>query len=121
MYETHIHHHAASPAEPPAALLTAYYGSLAAECRRLPLGIIDTKFVSTTGEDAVPLTDIYVDLDVFAHRAPESGDEKGWAARAVRGEGSDRTPCWRRWMRPRTRAPCCWAMLVRARPPSSTT
>ena len=85
-----FHHHAASLAEPPEVLLAAYYRSLADECRRLPLGIIDTKFVSTTGEDAVPLTDIYVDLDVFAHRAPEGGDEKGWAARAVRGEGSDR-------------------------------
>ena len=89
-HETHIHHHAAPVGEPPEVLLAAYYRSLADECRRLPLGIIDTKFVSTTGEDAVPLTDIYVDLDVFAHRAPEGGDEKGWAARAVRGEGSDR-------------------------------
>lgn len=60
-HETHIHHHAASPVEPPVDLLAAYYGSLAAECRRLPLGIIDTKFVSTTGEDAVPLTDIVME------------------------------------------------------------
>lgn len=91
-HETHIHHHALDATEQPETLLAAYYRSLAEECRRLPLGIIDSQFVSAKGEDAVPLTDIYVDLDVTAPSAPERGDEKGWAVRAALGEGAERTP-----------------------------
>ena len=58
---------------PPEDLLRAYYRAVAADCRRLPLGIIDKEFVrasqgapASEGEQAMPLPDIYVDLDVIA-------------------------------------------------------
>ncbi|MGB0126253.1 MAG: DUF4062 domain-containing protein, partial [Rhodocyclaceae bacterium] len=90
--ETHIHHHAAAPGEALEPFREEYFALVAAECSRLPLGIIDTRFVSTAGDGAVPLTDIYVDLDVVAAKGPESGDERSWAVLAARGEGGDRTP-----------------------------
>lgn len=86
--ETHI----LDPGVPDESLIEAYYRSLARECRRLPLGVIDTKFVRTEGEEAVFLTAIYVDLDVIAAEKPRRGEEQAWAARAVRGEGGERTP-----------------------------
>jgi hypothetical protein len=58
---------------PPEELLTFYYRALARDCCRLPLGIIDTQFIRTSGEQPVPLPDIYVGLDVIApakQRAP---------------------------------------------------
>ncbi len=78
---------------PPEELLEAYYRSLANECRRLPLGIIDVEFVRTSGEQLVLLPDIYVDLDVVTP-APQraKGDERAWALRLMRGEGENRTP-----------------------------
>jgi formylglycine-generating enzyme required for sulfatase activity len=80
----------------------AYFRVLAKECSALPLGIIDTRFSATVGEDSIPLPDIYVDLDVIAPAEPlgqgedeqEGGkpDRGRWAFRLVRGEGRDRTP-----------------------------
>ena len=84
--------HTGATGERPDTLLQAYYRSLAAECRRLPLGIIDTEFVSVGGKDAVPLPEIYVDLDVIAPPPPQKGDEHAWGARVARGEGGDRLP-----------------------------
>ena len=91
-HETHIHNYAAAPGDAPKAPLDDYFRSVAAECCRLPLGIIDTQFVRTAGDGAVPLTDIYVDLDVVAAKGPERGEERSWAVLAARGEGGDRTP-----------------------------
>jgi formylglycine-generating enzyme required for sulfatase activity/energy-coupling factor transporter ATP-binding protein EcfA2 len=82
---------------PVEVLLQAYYRSVAAECRRLPLGVIDKEFVKTSGEQPIPLPDIYVDLDVVApapeEERPEGAKdgERGWALRLARGEGGDRT------------------------------
>lgn len=90
--ETHIHNYAAAPGEAPEPLLEDYFRSVAEECRRLPLGIIDTQFVRAAGDGAVPLTDIYVDLDVVAAKGPERGEERSWAVLAARGEGGERTP-----------------------------
>jgi len=59
-------HLAPAAQDPPEPLLAAYYRSLADECRRLPLGVIDTQFVRTANEASIPLPDIYVDLDVVA-------------------------------------------------------
>ena len=83
---------------PPEDLLQAYYRALANECCRLPLGIIDTQFIRASGEQPVPLPDIYVDLDVITpieQRAPtgvHQPDERAWAWRLLRGEGAGRTP-----------------------------
>jgi formylglycine-generating enzyme required for sulfatase activity len=91
-HETHIHQYAAATANATKTLLEDYFRSVAGECCRLPLGIIDTQFVRTAGDGAVPLTDIYVDLDVVAAKGPERGEERSWAVLAARGEGGDRTP-----------------------------
>jgi len=77
---------------PPEELLEAYYRSLANECRRLPLGVIDVEFVRTSGEQLVPLPDIYVDLDVVTPASQREKDERAWALRLMRGEGENRTP-----------------------------
>ncbi len=77
---------------PPEALLQAYLRSLAAECRRLPLGVIDKEFMRASGEQPIPLPDIYVDLDVVAPARKDVEDERAWALRLVRGEGRERTP-----------------------------
>ena len=91
-----------APEAPPLDLLRAYYTSLAAECCRLPLGVIDVEYVRTSGVQPIPLPDIYVDLDVVtaAEERPGSSDkpeksaraERTWALRLMRGEGSDRAP-----------------------------
>lgn len=82
---------ALAPQGPPEPLLAAYYGSLADECRRLPLGVIDTQFVRTADESTIPLPDIYVDLDVVAPAAPASDEgERAWALRLWRPEGAAR-------------------------------
>jgi len=75
----------------PDNLLHAYYRSLAAECRRLPLGVIDKEFVRTSGEQMIPLPDIYIDLDVVEPMHQEEASDRAWAARLSRGEGRDRT------------------------------
>jgi formylglycine-generating enzyme required for sulfatase activity/energy-coupling factor transporter ATP-binding protein EcfA2 len=77
---------------PPEELLQAYYRALSNECRRLPLGIIDTQFVRTSGEQPVPLPDIYVDLDVIAPAEQRSRAARAWAWRLLSGEGAGRTP-----------------------------
>jgi len=86
--------YANTPADqvPVDVLLAAYLRSLAAECSRLPLGIIDTEFVRTSGESPVPLPDVYVDLDVVAVTAERTRDERDLALHLARGEGGDRTP-----------------------------
>ena len=77
---------------PPEDLLQAYYRAVAADCRRLPLGVIDTEFVRTSGEPPIPLPDIYVDLDVVAPAQERKESERTWALRLARGEGDERTP-----------------------------
>lgn len=42
---------------PPEELLTCYYRALAADCCRLPLGIIDTQFIRTRGESPLAAAD----------------------------------------------------------------
>ncbi|RMF30508.1 MAG: hypothetical protein D6759_11830, partial [Chloroflexi bacterium] len=51
---------------PPEALEAAYLRSLAQECRRLPLGVVDPRFLRTDLEAPVPLPEVYVDLKVVA-------------------------------------------------------
>jgi len=82
---------------PPDDLLAAYYRCVAAECRRLPLGVIDKEFLRTSqgvvaGQHDVPLPDVYVDLDVVTPAEERARDGRAWAMRLIRGEGEDRTP-----------------------------
>ncbi len=75
-------------------LLAFYYRWLAAECRRLPLGIIDTRWLDSGEQQNVPLPDVYVDLDVIPSAPKASESARGWALRLVRGhdEGGGRVP-----------------------------
>ncbi len=62
------------------ALLQAYFRSLVNECRQLPLGIVDPRFLRSGAEPQISLDEIYIDLDVLApvrvqveqNNAPES-------------------------------------------------
>jgi formylglycine-generating enzyme required for sulfatase activity len=78
---------------PQDALLQAYLRSLAAECGRLPLGVVDPRFLQTGAETPVQLDQIYIGLDVLAPAREER--EKGEGAflkHLARGEGGERTP-----------------------------
>ncbi len=82
---------------PPEDLLAAYYRCVAAECSRLPLGVIDNEFLRTSrggpgqGEQEIPLPDIYVDLDVVAPAQERGKNPRAWALQLARGEGKERT------------------------------
>ncbi len=71
---------------------------MATECSHLPLGVIDKEFVRASAgsaaqaEQAIPLPDIYVDLDVVAPAQEREKDAHAWALQLARGEGKDRTP-----------------------------
>lgn len=106
---------------PAGKLLEFYYRWLAAECRRLPLGVIDSQWLGSGEQQTVPLPDIYVDLDVIPSAPKEAETERGWALRLVRGlgEGADACPRSLRW--PGSRSPSWWAMRAAAKRPSSTT
>jgi len=71
-------------------LRRAYYRSLAAECRRLPLGVVDPQFAQPGKGGEVGLDAVYVDLDVAAPAREKSEDLHGWGLRLARGEGSER-------------------------------
>ena len=97
--------YANTPADqvPVDVLLAAYQRSLAAECSRLPLGIIDTEFVRTRGDDGVSVPDVYVDLDVIAPQMARGDDARTLALHLARGEGGDRTPLLEAITRPANR------------------
>jgi len=78
---------------PPDVLLDAYLRSLAGECSRLPLGVVDPRFLQTSAETPLPLAEVYVDLDVLT--PAREGQEEGGGAflkRLAQGEGGERTP-----------------------------
>ncbi len=76
----------------PADLLRAYYRHLATECARLPLGVVDPRFVEPGSSGEVALHEVYVDLDVVAPVRGEEESAKLWGLRLSRGEGDSRTP-----------------------------
>ena len=73
-------------------LLQAYYRSLANECCRLPLGVVDPQFVRPISQGDVSLSDVYVDLDVVSPPPIEEKEKGNWGLRVARGEGWERTP-----------------------------
>ena len=77
----------------PEVLLQAYLRSLAAECRRLPLGVVDPRFLQTGLETAVSLSEVYVDLDVLSP-VQETGHqtESALLARLALGGSVERMP-----------------------------
>ena len=60
--------------------------------------MIDKEFVRASGgstaqtEEAIPLPDIYVDLDVVAPAQEREKNARAWALQLSRGEGKERTP-----------------------------
>jgi len=81
-----------SPEAPPEELLRAYYSSLAKECARLPLGVVDPKFATPGREGEVSLHQVYVGLDVVASVREKTEATHAWGLRLARGEGDGRTP-----------------------------
>jgi len=78
---------------PPEVLLDAYLRVLAADCRRLPLSVVDPRFLQAGASQPVPLSDVYVDLDVLAPvREEREKSERAFLGRLLRGEGGERTP-----------------------------
>jgi energy-coupling factor transporter ATP-binding protein EcfA2 len=76
----------------PETLLRAYLRSLAADCRRLPLGVVDPRFLQTKAETPLSLSDVYVDLDVLAPvREEQKKGERAFLGRLLRAEGGERT------------------------------
>ena len=78
---------------PPDALLQAYLRAVAAECSRLPLGVVDPRFLQADPRAPVSLSNVYVDLDVVAPLREEGGKEAtGLLRHLAQGEGGERTP-----------------------------
>ncbi len=78
--------------EVPKVLLAAYLRSVAHECGRLPLGLLDPDFATPGAEAQVTLRNVYTDLDVVS---PPPGEEEGhrfWGMRLAKGEEGARTP-----------------------------
>ncbi|MFQ6102130.1 MAG: SUMF1/EgtB/PvdO family nonheme iron enzyme [Anaerolineae bacterium] len=71
----------------------AYLRALARECQRLPLVVVDPRFLQTGPETPVPLPEVYVDLDVVAPvREERRKGERVFITRLARGEGRERAP-----------------------------
>ncbi|MCX7682359.1 MAG: SUMF1/EgtB/PvdO family nonheme iron enzyme [Anaerolineae bacterium] len=75
---------------PPETLLAAYLRNLAGECQRLPLGVVDPRFLQTSPETPISLSEVYVDLQVTV-LAGKGGMEKQDATSLLR-EGRERVP-----------------------------
>ena len=77
---------------PPDVILKAYYRSLAIECCRLPLGVVDPNFVAPLEQDKISLNDVYTDLYVVSGRSvsEEEKEVRLWGLRLARGEGGKR-------------------------------
>jgi hypothetical protein len=76
----------------PAILLAAYYRDLAAECGRLPLGVVDPRFAQPGAQTEVSLPSVYTDLHVVAVPRDQGEDEHRYGLRLARGEEGERQP-----------------------------
>lgn len=77
---------------PPDTLLAAYYRDLAAECSRLPLGVVDPRFAEPGADTEVSLPSVYTDLHVVSVPRTEGEEERGYGLRLARGEEGERRP-----------------------------
>jgi len=74
----------------PEALLAAYLRTLARDCQRLPLGVVDPRFLQGGPETPVSLSKVYVDLHVTA--PPGRGEMEKQRAVSLFREGRERVP-----------------------------
>jgi hypothetical protein len=75
---------------PPEILLKAYFRDLAAECRRLPLGVVDPRFAQHGAGTEVSLPSVYTDLHVVSVPREEGEDERRYGLRLARGDEGER-------------------------------
>jgi len=73
-------------------LCQSYYRTLASECWKLPLGLIDEDFAKPGKVGKVRLDAVYVDLDVIAPLREEIENLHSWGLRQVWSEEGVRTP-----------------------------
>jgi hypothetical protein len=76
----------------PDVLLCAYYRDLAAECGRLPLGVVDPRFAQPGPQAEVSLPSIYTDLHVVSVPRDRGEAERRYGLRLARGEEGERQP-----------------------------
>ncbi|WP_295387892.1 SUMF1/EgtB/PvdO family nonheme iron enzyme, partial [uncultured Thiodictyon sp.] len=81
----------AAPDDRPEQLLSAYYRDLAAECSRLPLGVVDPRFAQPGARTEVDLPSVYTDLHVVVVPREEGEDERRYGLRLARAEMGERT------------------------------
>ena len=78
--------------EVPKVLLAAYLRSVAHECSRLPLGLLDPDFAMPGAESQVTLRNVYTDLEVVSPPRGEEESHRFWGMRLAKGEEGARTP-----------------------------
>jgi hypothetical protein len=74
----------------PDILLQAYYRDLAAECSRLPLGVVDPRFAQPGAAAEVSLPSVYTDLHVVSIPRAGDEDERRYGLRLARGSEGER-------------------------------
>ena len=74
----------------PDILLQAYYRDLAAECSRLPLGVVDPRFAQPGATSEVSLPSVYTDLHVVSVPREGDEDERRYGLRLARGSEGER-------------------------------
>jgi formylglycine-generating enzyme required for sulfatase activity len=74
----------------PQILLSAYYRDLAAECSRLPLGVVDPRFAQPGAATEVSLPSVYTDLHVVSVPREEGEEERRYGLRLARADEGER-------------------------------
>lgn len=106
---------------PDKELILAYLRSLASECSRLPLGVVDPRFLEKMQDDFLSLSGIYIDLDV---QPPfEEGEEKHKAKEEFQFFERNAITAFLSWKPSTMKDYDIWfylATLVPAKPPACT-
>ena len=74
------------------ALLSAYFGALAARCQDLPLGRVHPRFAQSTTKGSVSLQTVYTDLDVVRPPREKDLDIRRLGMKLERADGGERQP-----------------------------
>jgi len=71
-------------------LLAAYYRDLAAECSRLPLGVVAPRFAQPGARTEISLPSIYTDLHLVSVPREEGEEERRYGLRLARADEGER-------------------------------